>query len=95
MTNPTKLANLTRLRERLRGRLPQRSPGAPDPGDLAARVSALEEAVDESRRLNQRLADVIDVVTEVLVPALDRDDERVRRALKDLDRTLSQAPTRT
>ena len=69
----------------------------PDGGGhrLAARVSALEEAVDESRRLNQRLADVVDVVTEVLVPALDRDDERVRKALTDLDKTLSQAPTRT
>ena len=58
-------------------------------------MSALEDAVDENRRLNQRLADVVDVVTEVLVPALDRDDERVRKALDDLDRTLGQAPTRT
>ena len=61
---------------------------------LEARVAALEAAVDENRRLNQRLADVIDVVTEVLVPALDRDDERVRAALRDLDKTLNQdAPT--
>jgi hypothetical protein len=29
------------------------------------------------------------------VPALDRDDEQVRRALKDLDKTLGEAPTRT
>ena len=75
--------------------MPQRlrSP-APQSDDLAARVSALEAAVDENRRLNQRLADVIDVVTEVLVPALDRDDERVRKALDDLDQTLKQAPAR-
>ena len=57
-------------------------------------MSALEAAVDENRRLNQRLADVIDVVTEVLVPALDRDDERVRKALDNLDQTLKQAPAR-
>ena len=63
-------------------------------GELEARVAALEAAVDENRRLNQRLADVIDVVTEVLVPAADRDDERVRAALRDLDRTLKHdAPT--
>jgi hypothetical protein len=55
---------------------------------LLARVAALEAAVAENRRLNQRLADVVDVVTEVLVPALDRDDERVRKALADLGRTL-------
>jgi small-conductance mechanosensitive channel len=89
----TKLSNLA---QRLRARRPQSPPpAAPDTGDLEARVKALEEAVDENRRLNQRLADVIDVVTEVLVPALDRDDERVRKALEDLDQTLNQAPTRT
>lgn len=89
MKTPSRLVNrIRRLREPAQ---------APNGGGhrLAARVSALEEAVEESRRLNQRLADVIDVVTEVLVPALDRDDERVRKALKDLDKTLSQAPTRT
>ncbi len=61
---------------------------------LTRRVDALEESVQENRRLNQRLTDVIDVVTEVLVPALDRDDERVRKALDDLDQTLKQAPAR-
>ena len=44
--------------------------------------------MEENRRLNQRLADVVDVVTEVLVPAADRDDERLRKALADLDKTL-------
>jgi len=55
---------------------------------LAERVAALEEAVEENRRLNQRLADVVDVVTELLVPAADRDDERLRKALADLNKTL-------
>jgi hypothetical protein len=57
---------------------------------LEARVEALEAAVDENRRLNQRLADVVDVVTEVLVPALDRDDERVTEALANLGKTLHE-----
>ena len=55
---------------------------------LAQRVQALEEAVEENRKLNQRLADVVDVVTELLVPAMDRDDERVKKALADLGKTL-------
>ena len=89
------MTKLTELPKRLRRRIPQRrQSAAEDGGDLAARVSALEAAVDENRRLNQRLADVIDVVTEVLVPALDRDDERVRKALDNLDQTLKQAPAR-
>ena len=63
--------------------------GDGDPG-LAARVAALEDAVEENRRLSQRLADVVDVVTEVLVPAVDRDDERLREALANLGRTLDE-----
>jgi hypothetical protein len=74
-----------RLRDRVRGDREQQPSGNPR---LAARVAALEAAVEENRRLNQRLADVVDVVTEVLVPAADRDDERLRAALKNLNRTL-------
>jgi hypothetical protein len=61
--------------------------------DLAARVAALEAAVEENRRLNQRLADVVDVVTELLVPALDRDDAKVAAALADLNKTLNEPDT--
>ena len=57
---------------------------------LSARVTALEAAVEENRRLNQRLADVIDVVTEVLVPAIDRDDERIAQALANLNKSLNE-----
>jgi cell shape-determining protein MreC len=59
--------------------------------ELTQRVAALEDAVDENRRLNQRLADVIDVVTEVLVPAMDRDEERLREALGRLTWALDEA----
>jgi hypothetical protein len=58
---------------------------------LAERVAVLEEGLEESRRLNQRLADVVDVVTEVLVPAADRDDERLRKALANLNKTLDDS----
>jgi hypothetical protein len=61
--------------------------------DLAARVAALETAVEENRRLNQRLADVVDVVTELLVPALDRDDAKVAAALANLNKTLNEPDT--
>ncbi len=69
------------------------APGKGDGPDLAARVDALEAAVEENRRLNQRLADVVDVVTELLVPALDRDDAKVAAALADLNKTLNEPDT--
>ena len=76
---------LNRLRRSDEDRLPGRG--------IEARVAALEEAVEENRRLNQRLADVIDVVTELLVPAVDRDDKRLKDALANLGKTLdSDAP---
>ena len=70
-------------------RIRRRSSGG-DNAQLVARVAALEAAVEENRRLNQRLADVVDVVTEVLVPTVDRDDERLRKALDNLGKTLDQ-----
>jgi hypothetical protein len=50
---------------------------------LRIRVGKLEAEVQELRRLNRRTAEIADVVQEVLVPAANRDDERVRRLLDD------------
>ena len=55
------------------------------PVALYRRVVALEREIQESRQLNQRLSDVIDVITEILVPLADRDDERLSAALARLD----------
>jgi uncharacterized protein with von Willebrand factor type A (vWA) domain len=49
--------------------------------DLRSRVSALEDEIQEARNLNKRLAEVIDVFVEVLVPAERRDPARLREAL--------------
>jgi len=59
------------------------------PLSLYKRVVALEKEVQESRRLNQRLSDVIDVITEILVPAVDRDDERMSAALARLEAAVA------
>jgi uncharacterized protein YciW len=83
------IADPSRLMARLRSRRhPDDALSTEQKQSLAARVAALEDAVEESRQLNQRLADVVDVVTEVLVPAADRDDERLREALAHLNKTL-------
>jgi hypothetical protein len=51
---------------------------------LRADVDRLQAAVEESRRLNERLSDVLDVVVELLVPAVDRDEERLSEAHRRL-----------
>ncbi|WP_147455846.1 DUF6752 domain-containing protein [Nocardioides mangrovicus] len=51
---------------------------------LEAQVAQLADAVSESRRLNERLSDVLDVMVEVLVPAVDRDEARLKAALEKL-----------
>jgi hypothetical protein len=63
------------------------------PVSLYKRVAELEQEIQETRKLNQRLSDVIDVMTEILVPVADRDDERMREALARLDAAVKpEAP---
>lgn len=48
---------------------------------LNARVTELEDEIQECRRLNRRLAELTDVVEELLVPLSQRDETEVRRLL--------------
>lgn len=52
---------------------------------LRRRVVDLEQEVQELRRLSHRLAELADLVQELLVPAATRDDERLKRLLDDYD----------
>jgi hypothetical protein len=65
-------------------RNPLRSPSGDRIARLEAEIAELHESVEENRRLNERLSDVLDVITELLVPAVDRDDARLREALDSL-----------
>jgi len=58
---------------------------------LEAQVAELMGSVEENRRLNERLSDVLDVVTELLVPAVDRDDQRLKAALTTLVESKQRA----
>ena len=49
--------------------------------DLESRVAALEAAVQENRALNVRLAELTDVVTELLLPVAARDEEKLEELL--------------
>lgn len=48
---------------------------------LRRRVAELESEVQECRRLNVRLAELTDIVQELLVPLADRDEAKVRERL--------------
>jgi hypothetical protein len=51
-------------------------------GNLADRVAALEEAVQENRALSVRLAELTDVVTELLLPVAARDEQKLEELLE-------------
>jgi hypothetical protein len=51
-------------------------------------VERIDAQLDETQQLSKRLAEVIDVVAEVLLPSEQRDEERLRALLKDYDRGL-------
>lgn len=57
-------------------------------GSLRRRVAELESEIQETRRLHRRVAEITDVVEEVLIPAANRDDQRLREALEKYSQTL-------
>lgn len=48
---------------------------------LRERVEELEAEIQETRRLNRRVAELLDIVEELLVPLSLRDEEKVRAYL--------------
>lgn len=57
-------------------------------GDLLARIEVLEAEVQESRNLNLRVAELVDLVQELLVPVASQDRERIDAALAKFQRSL-------
>lgn len=49
---------------------------------LPKRILDLEEAVMENRQLNRRLAELTDILAELLVPATERDEEKLTALLE-------------
>jgi hypothetical protein len=55
---------------------------AVDAEDLRVRVETLEAEVQECRQLNLRLAELTDVVQEMLLPVAERDEKRVAEVME-------------
>ena len=55
---------------------------------LRDRVAVLEDEVQECRQLNLRLAELTDVVQELLLPVAARDEERIGAVLEKYSRGI-------
>ena len=55
---------------------------------LRERVTVLEQEVQECRQLNLRLAELTDVVEELLLPVAQRDEQRVSAVLEKYSKGL-------
>lgn len=60
--------------------------------ELEARVAALERQVREYEGAHVRFAELVDVVTELLVPMAQQDQEKVREAIARYTVELDQEP---
>jgi hypothetical protein len=81
------------MKERIRSRGKQVAKragigGAGEVEQLRARVSVLEDEVQECRQLNLRLAELTDVVGELLLPVAQRDEARVAEVMERYTRGL-------
>jgi hypothetical protein len=57
-------------------------------GDLLARIDDLEAAVEENRNLNLRVAELVDLVQELLIPVASQDKDKIEAALAEFQRSL-------
>lgn len=65
-----------------RSRLQQRMTARSADGELEARVAQLEQDLAELREQSLRLAEIADVVQELLIPMAARDEEKIEAAIE-------------
>lgn len=56
--------------------------------DLRRRIKVLEDEVQECRAISLRLAELTDIVTELLLPVAQRDQARIDELLERYHRSL-------
>lgn len=81
------------LTEKVAGKLGGRSGRGRRLAGLEARVAELEAELQECRQVNLRVAELTDVLTELLLPAVQRDEARLAEALERYHRSVGVPPT--
>lgn len=61
---------------------------SPSAEELVGRITALEADVAELRRHNLRLAEMADVIQELLIPVASRDEARIEAAIEKFRESL-------
>jgi len=56
--------------------------------ELLSRIDELEAAVEENRNLNLRVAELVDLVQELLVPVASQDRDKIDAAVAKFQRSL-------
>ncbi len=59
---------------------------------IMQRLETLEAEVQECRQMNLRLAELTDLVTELLLPVAERDEARIAEALKGYHESVGRPP---
>jgi hypothetical protein len=70
-----------KVRDRLRGSKAFES-------TLRARVARLEQELEADRQLHRKVAELSDVVAELLIPIQDRDEAKVAEVLSNYRKTI-------
>jgi hypothetical protein len=83
----SKTGQKTGLRKRVTRRLVDAAGGGLV-GDLLTRIEELEVAVEENRNLNLRVAELVDLVQELLMPVASQDRDKIEAALAKFQRSL-------
>lgn len=60
---------------------------------LYERLGALEEEIQECRQVNLRVAELVDVVGELLLPVAERDEQRIQEALRRYQESVGGPPS--
>jgi hypothetical protein len=56
--------------------------------EMRTRIEELEAAVEENRNLNLRVAELVDLVQELLIPVASQDKDKIQAALGEFQRSL-------
>ena len=65
-----------------------RSRGFRSRNDLEQRVADIEEVITELRRHHLRVAELVDVVQELLIPMASQDQERIQEAIAKFGKSI-------
>jgi hypothetical protein len=81
------MAELSKGGASLRTKIARRV-GGPLIADLTNRIGELEAEIQENRNLNLRVAELVDVVQELLIPVASQDQAKIAEAVEKFQKAL-------